>query len=111
MENYYNKNILFLSCKLVEDVKRISNNTSANLSSKYRNLIIKNKIINIIYYLTGQHVFDFVCEIDSFDNPNFYLFIYDMDKKSCNVLYNYDFEYYQKIKDRKKKIEKLFIDE
>lgn len=110
MNNYFNKNILFLSKSVEEEVARLSKMLLVNLSHKEKNSIIKSKIVSIIYHLTGQHIYDFICEVDNYNSDNFFLIIYDMDKKTCDVFYNYDFEYLQKVKDRKQKIEEILYE-
>jgi len=107
----FNKNISYLSEKIRKDVIRVFN---LGFSTESKCLIIKSIIIQIVYRLTGQHIFESICDIDLYmdhDGFNFNLLIYDMDKRTVDILYYYDFEYIQKIKDRKLKIQEILSDD
>jgi hypothetical protein len=105
MENYYNKNISYLSevirCDLEEQYHKLS---------KYDiNKYFKNYITEHIRYLLGESIYDFLVEIDYIMEGCFFLMVYDMDRITTNVFYNYDFEKNRKIKERKIKIQEILL--
>jgi hypothetical protein len=111
VENY-NRNVLYLKRIIADKVKELASSKYPILLDKERDTIIKSKIILIIYGLTGQHVYNFICSVDSYrDEYDFRLTIFDMDSKTANIFNNYDFGKLQKMKDRKQKIIEIFTDE
>jgi hypothetical protein len=109
MINYYNKNILYLSNIINDDVISKYDKYSKNLISKDSiNKMCKSFIIRHIIYLLDKVIYDFLVDIEIISNDDIFLMVYDMDRLSVDVFYNYDFEKIGKVKERKLKIQEIF---
>jgi hypothetical protein len=107
--NYHESNVEFIKSELYSEIINISprrNNTWYPIENPERRMLYK-LITNFVYSLTNIYI-KHCTMIFYLSDSTFNIRIYPVDNISITLFNNTDLIYLKKVKDRKKKLEKIF---